>query len=111
MKPQCSNCKYWDREKDSGNYRAMPNSGMCTKAQPFWDVSEWKPIGTKQRYSPYLKKMVADEFIRTLKDEHKDELFFVQDGSDYQAWMITMHNFFCACFKEKDDEAQVRIQG
>ncbi len=80
----CNECKYWDKNKlDSEFYEERSGLGECIKPKPFWNCTEW----------------VKDE--RKLKEANKNDLMFVQDGSDYSAHLWTNPKFGCICFEQK----------
>ena len=52
----------------------------------FWNCTEWVEKG--------------DDYVRELNNEHKNDKAFVQDGSDYIAYLITKEEFGCNQFSE-----------
>jgi hypothetical protein len=80
---RCDQCRHWDAEE--GKRKFAKGVGLCTKAKPFWDVSEWNDDGDDM-----------ESWGRVLKPEFADQLMFVQDGSDYKAYLVTRPDFFCA---------------
>lgn len=89
---RCDGCKYWNlkeghtpnpnpdwpREED-----VRPTVGLCEKAQPYWETTEWRP---RDQGGP----------VRVSKPEFEGLKMFVQDGSDYVATLLTTADFFCA---------------
>lgn len=89
---RCDGCKYWD--KDEGEH----GTGLCTKAQPFWDASEWREYEDDD--FPEGDEMER-RWQRGLKPEFADLKMFCQDGSDYKAVLLTKPDFFCAHHEQK----------
>lgn len=83
---RCDECKFWNL-KEGKDYAG---TGLCTKAQPLWEVSEWE-----QEYD----EADHERWKRGLKPQFADLKVFVQDGSDYRAIMLTAPDFFCAHFE------------
>jgi hypothetical protein len=77
-KAHCRNCKHWNKEE--GMTREL---GLCKRVHPFWDRSEWRD-------------MPDGDYCRVLSENAKDDMMFVQDGSDYVAYLYTKPEFFCA---------------
>jgi hypothetical protein len=84
---RCDDCKHWNRAE--GKY----GTGLCTKAQPFWEASEWT------EWDDDLLEPEAKQWKRGLKAEFADQKMFCQDGSDYKAILLTMPDFYCAHFE------------
>ena len=82
----CKNCKQWELKKDN------LNMGYCHKVKMFWDATEWN-LEEEDELGELIK--------RDLKSEFKNEKAFVQDGSDYKAYLITTHDFGCVQFENK----------
>ncbi len=80
---RCDECKHWVLDKDT--YYNYSNTGECIKAKPLWDCSEWSDV----------------TYERVLKPECVNMKFFVQDGSDYSAHLLTRADFYCAEFERK----------
>ena len=87
MANSCDSCKYWQLEEQT-EWAHYAGNGECMKPKPFWTVSEYEEINGNYR--------------RVLTAEHKTDLMFVQDGSDYRAHLLTNAKFYCACFEKKD---------
>lgn len=77
----CRNCEFWGDPREVVN---IPDANVCRRPKMFWDATEWRDVG--------------DDCLRVLKDEAKDDLMFVNDGSSYHAALITKGDFFCALF-------------
>ena len=73
----CKTCKHW--AKPESDYGEIPGIGICQAVPQFWDASQWN----------------KDYDARTLKNEYKNKLAFVQDYSDYFALLKTMPDFGC----------------
>lgn len=86
---ECKDYKFW-KESDKNDYSKLIAVGYCKKAKMFWESTEW-------HYNDE-----ALEVTRELKPEFKENGVFVQDGSDYLAYMITQPNFGCVKFETKD---------
>ena len=80
----CQNCKHWERREWSD---LDSNLAICTKATMLFEASKWTS----------LDGVVS----RTIKPEHKDTKMFVQDASDYSAYLYTRNDFFCAHWEQK----------
>lgn len=85
---RCDQCVYWDENevKQAGDQFII---GLCTRAMPFWDATDWRCDEG------------GDSDGRFLKPEFADRKFFAQDGSDYRADVYTTPDFFCAEFKAR----------
>jgi hypothetical protein len=86
---KCADCKYWDREYDDHHNFGL---GECEKAKPFWNATEWSKDEDGE-----------DNYIK-LSEINPTTLMYVQDGSDYVAYLLTKADFFCAHFEEKVDD-------
>jgi len=82
----CKNCKHWKLKDYPPRTK---ETGFCTRLKMFWDATEWN----------YDKE--GEELERSLKEEFQNEKAFLQDGSDYKAYLITMHDFGCVQFENK----------
>ncbi len=76
----CRDCKYW-KAPGPNDYREVTDLGECSHAPMFWNATKWRE---------------EPEEGRTYLPEYVDRLFFVQDGSDYYATLLTKENFYCA---------------
>lgn len=74
----CKTCKYWEPRREYENGHSL-RLGKCLAAKMLFDATEW----TKD----------SDGLV--LKAEFKDRKFFVQDGSDYIADLLTLPTFGC----------------
>lgn len=88
---RCNACKFWDLKEG----RDYAGTGLCTKAQPLWEVSEW------QQWDRDYDNSDQEKWKRGLKEEFADLKMFVQDGSDYKAIMLTKPDFYCAHFAQR----------
>jgi hypothetical protein len=87
---RCDQCQHWDRDNKENVYTpGMTDVRKCNRAGMFWDVTEW-----------------SDDGARAVKAEHKDDQMFVQDGSDYYAFLLTRAGFYCASFKEAEGSSR-----
>ncbi|MFA6066928.1 MAG: hypothetical protein WC707_07130 [Candidatus Babeliaceae bacterium] len=83
MSKLCKTCKYWLKEDMypfSGN---VPELGECRAVMQLWDATEWNDDGES----------------RKIKDECIGKLAFVQDASDYRAYLKTMPDFGCVQYE------------
>lgn len=80
----CENCKYWEAT-DSYPVKGA-RIGNCKKIKMFWDCTKWSDE--------------SDDYDRVFKKEFKEDKAFVQDGSDYMAYLITKKEFGCNQFSE-----------
>jgi hypothetical protein len=88
---RCDECKHWSRSEEQGEKKRA--NGLivrrCQRAPEWWEATEWREDGPEDPDRPF-------EIIRTLKPEHSGTKMFVQDGSDYVAYLYTAADFFCA---------------
>ena len=74
----CNTCRYWIRDdNDDPDYKL--GLGTCGAATMFWDATEWNEGGDGRR----------------IKAKFLGRKFFVQDGSDYKAILLTLPTFGC----------------
>jgi hypothetical protein len=98
---RCDGCKHWNLKDDDGAKRFViapaGKLGVCTRAMPFWNASEWAGQDVEEASQD------AGEWrtVRKLRPEHEGRRFFAQDGSDYRATVLTGADFFCAEFEAK----------
>lgn len=78
---RCDKCKYWEQKEEQYSDEIKIGLGECTKAKPFWEVTEWSNDG------------------RVMMKEFEDLKMFVQDGSDYSAHLWTRPDFGCTHFE------------
>lgn len=84
----CKNCKYW---KISERYPIKNTEvGKCKRVKMFWESTKWAGSDDTDDWS-----------LRVLTDESKNDKAFVQDGSDYQASLLTLEDFGCNQFENK----------
>ena len=79
----CKTCKYWKQDNTEHLDFVI---GDCQKIQRFWDATEWN----------------HDYTGRTRTEENKNDLAFVQDGSDYYAILKPTPDFGCVMYCEKE---------
>lgn len=65
---KCEDCKFWRKDKENS---PMGTIGTCSAVKMYWDSIRWDEEGDKV----------------VVKEEYKNNKFFVQDGSDYRAWL------------------------
>lgn len=83
--PSCGACRHWASESNADHRpEGMKDVRRCNRAQMFWDCTTW-----------------TEEYERVPLPEHKDDMMFVQDGSDYHAELLTRPGFSCAHFDRK----------
>lgn len=83
---RCANCAYWSQQDSGYGHQALAVSlglGICTLADTFWDSTTWNGAGDKVIFAP--------------EAEHVHH--FVQDGSDYNAYLITRPTYGCVSFQ------------
>ena len=85
VQPRCDGCAHWDAKEARTDF-AMDNIGLCTRAHALWTRSEWTESG------PYRRVLTA---------EAAGDMMFVQDGSDYEAILLTKAEFYCAHHERK----------
>lgn len=76
----CKTCKHWG-EIQAHKSGLMSQVAECEKIPMYWEATDWDDNGK-----------------RIFKD---DSLAFVQDGSDYCAYLLTKENFGCAMYEPK----------
>ena len=85
----CSSCKYWCRNKnDYGHYSSEAYNlglGQCMQAKMLFDCVQWDRDGERTIFCKYAGDTKA----------------FVQDGSDYKAWLLTKKDFGCVSWRAK----------
>jgi hypothetical protein len=81
----CRTCRHWSPPENEGDIAAV-GLATCQNARQYWDASKWD-------YD------AQDKYIRVMKD--KEHRVFVQDGSDYHAYLITREDFFCADWSDQ----------
>lgn len=85
---RCATCKFWDRANRLDCAPVVDAPGdihYCVRPKMFWDATEWFDNPDEESWAD--RRLTADA---------KDDLMFVQDGSDYKAYLITRGAFFCA---------------
>ena len=82
---RCGTCKYWS---DVTSY-VLPSVRMCDKAKMLFDSTYWSDETDEEGYP-----------TRKTKEQCKDLMMFVQDGSDYYAALYTKEDFYCAHWKD-----------
>lgn len=68
---KCGNCKHW--QEWYGREKVVKR---CERIEMFWNATDWSVDGDK----------------RIFLDDSKA---FVQDGSDYSAYLLTKEDFYC----------------
>ena len=79
---KCETCKFWDNPKQCREAEFV--TGECRRVKMYWDATEWNLDGDGRRLS-------ADAAT---------DLAFVQDASDYSAYLITLPQFGCVQHEE-----------
>lgn len=92
---RCDGCEHWSRGNAYGD-RKRANGlvvRQCKRAHEWWEATEWHEDCEED----------ADTFetIRRVKPERAGDKMFVQDGSDYKAYLYTVADFFCAHFQKQ----------
>jgi hypothetical protein len=74
----CNTCKHWQRseEHEVGHSQGL---GRCSAARMLWDYIEWR----------------SDEDNMVFIEGAEKHKHFLQDGSDYMAYMLTRPDFGC----------------
>jgi len=91
---RCDRCRHWDNTsqaaKDAEHIIRIRDveTRMCVRIPMYWNATEW------------VAGVEEDDDLpgRALKAEHAETNAFLQDGSDYKAFLITRADFFCAHF-------------
>lgn len=79
---RCDNCKFWSKE--DGKKATNVETGLCNRPPMWWDATTW--VEDAEWPAP----------DRALLPEHAGVRMFVQDGSDFVAYLYTTADFFCA---------------
>lgn len=82
MVGQCKDCAHWDTQDSWAS--AKRGLGVCAAAKMFFDCTEWDKEGE-----------------RRLKPGHELSTAFVQDGSDYRAYLLTKEDHGCTMWRGK----------
>jgi hypothetical protein len=88
---RCDKCRFWEdqRKTQFTGYTGI-GVGECLRAKPLWERTKWgQHDETGKTYRVLLPEAIGD-------------MFFVQDGSDYRAFLLTKPEFFCASFEPKE---------
>ncbi len=90
MMMKCETCQHWAKwSQDKLHDWDLPNLGVCRKVVKYWEAIDW----------------YDDDHNEELNEERrKDSKFFVQDGEDYSAMLITRDDFGCVEHQEKTHE-------
>ncbi len=97
---RCDQCKHWQKRDEGGESIVLVPAvqlGTCLRAVPFWEASEW--VGEEAEDAHDKEHPGEWRTVRALKPEYVGRKFFAQDGSDYQAIVLTAPDFFCAEFE------------
>lgn len=79
---RCKTCKHWVAvdKYDTGHSLGL---GRCAETPMLWDSTQWSDDGDRR------------EFVKTAESTTA----FVQDGSDYKAWLYTKPGHGCVMHK------------
>ena len=97
----CDGCKHWEAALQTQHWHAdnMEDAtgnkvGMCKRPMLWWDATDWV-----KRW----EDAEGDEpSIRRVKPEFAEAKMFTQDGSDYEAYLLTSADFFCAQYEGRE---------
>jgi len=83
---RCDECKHWSRGDEHGEQKQANGLVVrrCQRAPEWWEATAW------------VDSDDPCNVVRSLKPEHSGTKMFVQDGSDYVAYLYTAADFFCA---------------
>lgn len=89
---RCDNCKHWAQDERHERMRADGLTvRICKRAPQWWNATEWRDKGEMDQDTGTT--------VRALKSEHAGTKMFVQDGSDYLAYLYTAADFYCAHYE------------
>ena len=80
----CKDCKHWNIDPVDRHWEKS-DLHICNAIPMFWDATEWNERGNSRR------------FVKA----HENTMAFVQDGSDYKAWLYTRPEFGCVHWEAK----------
>ena len=83
----CKSCKHW--EKPQSEHGEVLGLGKCLAVVQLWDATKWEDDDDPG----------VDVCFRVLKNEYKEKMAFVQDGSDYYAALRTFADFGCVQYE------------
>jgi len=89
MNSRCELCMYWNAEIDEYDLRANLGLGKCKKVALLWDATDWAEDGLSLEFTKEGNNLQA----------------FVQDGSDYIAYLYTRPEFYCAQFAPQAEKS------
>lgn len=87
---RCDRCRHWTSGGQVDGLRQYENMGHCSRPLQLWSATEW--VGRKDDG--------GQSFYRVRTEAAGETRMFVQDGSDYRAFLFTAPDFFCAHFVE-----------
>jgi hypothetical protein len=90
----CATCKHWGRNDHRLQSRAREGTGTheCHAIQPQWEV-ESKVLAQAKAENRDIT--AHDVWLAVVSAELEKQLAVTQDGSDYDAVLITHPNFGC----------------
>lgn len=83
-------CRHWTPGGQVNGLRHYEKIGHCDRPLQLWNATEWAGARDDGDRS----------FYRVRSEAAGDTGMFVQDGSDYRAFLFTAPDFFCAHFVE-----------
>lgn len=103
IKPACKACKdctFWDA-KVGKMFGAVH---LCNRATEIWNATEWYEDLEDEDEARGKEIENYEDVGRRFLPECKDVGMFTQDGSSYKASLFTRPDFYCADFKQKEEE-------
>jgi hypothetical protein len=80
----CATCKYWTLETDQYTHRPL-EYGLCDATPMYFNATEWSKDGDD----------------RVILQKYANTTAFVQDASDYRAYLYTRPIHGCTMHEEK----------
>lgn len=80
---RCETCRHWEllMTAETGG---MEGLGRCRNTPIFWDATKWEGSGE-----------MGENAVRVLHYPYRDTRSFVQDGGNYDAYLMTTPDFGC----------------
>lgn len=85
MTNRCNTCKHWVYPLPTHSFAKRQGLGECVAVMMLWDATRWVDDGESREFAP----------------EHAGKKAFVQDGSDYTAFLYTVADFGCVQHEAK----------
>ena len=98
---RCDQCRYWMDEEQSTWESRLSGMHLCGGVRERWriteDVTPWH-----ERDEPDDESLELESWEADIGKALSDARAYVEDGSQYKAYLWTAPGFFCALFQEKE---------